>query len=468
MSGQKFSVVEYASRWKGENPGELGARSIVAAAEGQAEAEFAACVADIRSELVAGQGGSEEEKRQFSDTLHRAILGYDRERRQMLAVVQDLLAKKRMTLQPPSSSGYLSLAEAVFAELIGMGALEVAMKHKEGLEELQVVGCDVFEVRGGRAYPSSVKLSSTKELERIQQNLVLFNHDTLNPRKRWAEVRMRDGSRVTMTGFGFTAQPTLTIRFYTMRHFRLRTLANPEFETLDSRMVTVLLCLLRAAFNLILIGPTNSGKTNLMKALIAEIDDNERIVTIESRFELMLKRDFPNKNIVEYEIDEEDARHSGRQAFKLALRQSPRRIVHAEIRDEDANLYVRACTRGHEGSMTTVHVNELEDAPAAITDMCMLDGRGMNSERLTKRITEYVTQIGLEMAVVNGKRRLVRIGEYAYADGDVVVRDIVRFDEERGDWQWKGAFSAKSSVKLKESDKTGFRLLSEWGLTSPC
>ena len=54
-----------------------------------------------------------------------------------------------------------------------------------------------------------------RELERIQQNLVLFNNDTLNPRKRWAEVVLRDGSRVTMTGFGFTAEPTLTIRFYT-------------------------------------------------------------------------------------------------------------------------------------------------------------------------------------------------------------------------------------------------------------
>lgn len=466
MKGEKFSVVAYANKWKGEIPGEPRAGGI--AASDRLAGEFAACVADIRSELVAGQGSDEEERQRFNDTLHRAILGYEQERRQLMAIVQDLLAKKRMTIQPPASLGYVSLAEAVFAELIGMGALEVVLKHKEGLEELQVVGCDVFEVRGGRAYPSSVKLSSTKELERIQQNLVLFSNDTLNPRKRWAEVRLRDGSRVTMTGYGYTAQPTLTIRFYTMHRFQLQSLADPEFGTLDPRMPALLLCLLRAAFNLVIIGPTNAGKTNLMKALIAEIDDNERIVTIEPRFELMLGRDFPHKNIIEYEIDEEDERHSGRQAFKLALRQSPRRIVHAEIRDEDANLYVRACTRGHEGSMTTVHINELEDAPAAITDMCMLDGRGMNSERLTKRIADYVTQIGLEMAVVNGKRRLVRIGEYAYAQGEVSVHDIVRYDEERGDWEWKGAFSAKASAKIKINDRPGFRLLEEWGLVSPC
>ncbi len=45
-------------------------------------------------------------------------------------------------------------------------------------------------------------------------------------------------------------------------------------------------------------------------------------------------------------MDDENLVHSGQQAFKLALRQSPKRICHAEIRDDDANIYVRACTRG--------------------------------------------------------------------------------------------------------------------------
>ena len=52
---------------------------------------------------------------------------------------------------------------------------------------------------------------------------------------------------------------------------------------------------IRSYFNMVVIGPTNSGKTNLLKAFIAEMDDNERIITIESRFELNLKRDFPTE-----------------------------------------------------------------------------------------------------------------------------------------------------------------------------
>jgi pilus assembly protein CpaF len=431
--------------------------------ETQVDAVFNQWVQDIRSELVIVKGRNEEEKQLYNETLNRAILGYEEDRGKLLAIIHDLVAKRRLSDVPPRANRYATLPEAIFAEIIGLNVLELVLKHKEGLEEIQVVGKQIFEVRSGVPVPSPYTLPTVKDLERIQQNLVLFNNDTLNPRKRWAEVVLRDGSRVTMTGFGFTAEPTLTIRFYTVKRFDLASLAGPELSTLDHRMIDLILSIIRSYFNMVVIGPTNSGKTNLIKAIIAEMDDNERMITIESRFELNLKRDFPHKNIVEYEIDEQDPKHSGLQAFKLALRQSPKRICHAEIRDDDANLYVRACTRGHEGSITSVHVNELEDVPDAITDMCMLDGRGMNPTRLTKRITEYVTQIGMEMAVVHGKRKIVRIGEYSYENGEVSVTNLALYDNFTDRWTFPGKLSHRASQKIYKYDPTGFTVLMKLG-----
>jgi pilus assembly protein CpaF len=182
----------------------------------------------------------------------------------------------------------------------------------------------------------------------------------------------------------------------------------------------------------------------------------------------MLKRDFPRKNIIEYEVDEEDTAHSGNQAFKLALRQSPKRICHAEIRDEDANIYVKACTRGHEGSLTSVHVNVLEDVPDAITEMCMMDRRGMDPERLRKRITEYVTQIGMEMGFVGGQRKLLRIGEYVYVNGEISVRDIVCYNYAAGTWVLKDAFSQRAAARILRLDPKGHKLLTELGCVESC
>jgi pilus assembly protein CpaF len=345
-------------------------------------ADFERLSEDIRNYLAAPRGRNEEERRRHNERLNRAVLGFPKERTEVLAVITDRLIRRRIHGLPGHLHPFHNLAEALFAEVVGLNVLELILRNKEGLEEIQVAGTSIFEVRGGRAAPSIHRFSSLRDVERIQQNLVLFNNDRINPRKRWAEVMLSDGSRVTMTGFGFTAEPTLTIRFYTVTHFQLADLCRPEYGTMSEAVRELLGRVLRARFNLVVIGPTNAGKTHLIKALIAELPLEERIVTIESRFEMMLRRIFPDRNIIEYETDEEDPLHGSAQAFKLALRQSPQRIVHAEIRDEDANIYVRACTRGHTGSMTTVHANELEDVPEAVTDMCMLDGRAMNPDRL--------------------------------------------------------------------------------------
>ncbi|GLX66387.1 ATPase, T2SS/T4P/T4SS family [Paenibacillus glycanilyticus] len=411
-------------------------------------ADFGRLADEIRSYLAAPRGLTEEERRQYSETLNRAVLGFASEREQVLAIIADRLIRLRIHQLDGYKHPYATLAEALFAEVIGLNVLELVLVHKEGLEEIQVVGSRIYEVRDGQAKPSAFRFDHDRDVERIQQNLVLYNNDRINPRKRWAEVMLRDGSRVTMTGFGFTAQPTLTIRFFTVRRFSLETLCEDPYCTLNRTMKDMLLDILDARFNLVIIGPTNSGKTHLMKALIAELPDEERIVTIEGRFEMMLGRDFPNKNTVEYEADEDDPQHRAEQAFKLALRQSPKRIVHAEIRDMDANIYVRACTRGHSGSMTTVHANMLEDVPEAIADMCMLDGRGMNPERLTKRIAEYVTQIGIEMRYVAGRRVIERIGELGWSNNEVTVRDLARFDETSGQWVYPVKPSPKAMARL--------------------
>lgn len=459
----KFSATAYAAELLGG--GENDGKALSNEASFRAGlATLQALTDEARHMLAAPRGWNEEERRQYAEKLNRAVIGFPQERAEMLAVISDWLIKKRLQHTDVRGLPYASLAEALFAEVIGMNMLELVLRSREGLEEVQVVGTRIFEVRDGRAVPSPYRFQEIAQVERIQQNLVLFNNDRINPRKRWAEVLLLDGSRVTMTGFGFTSQPTLTIRFYTVRRFDLRTLCRPEYGTMDEMVRELLLAVVRSRFNLVVIGATNTGKTHLIKALIAAMPDEERIVTIETRHELMLARDFPEKNVVEYEAEEDEPLHGSRQAFKLALRQSPQRICHAEIRDEDANVYVRACTRGHEGSLTTVHANSLEDVPDAITDMCMLDGRGMNPARLARRIAEHVTQIGLEMRLVGGQRKLVRIGEFAWENGKIVIRDLVRYDEQAGRWTFPEPFSDKGAARLRRHDpESRFLLRGEGG-----
>lgn len=425
--------------------------------------EFMEIVDDIRAYLVDHRAESEEEQIAYSTALNRAVLGYSRERQAFLAMIQDRLAARRLHHLRPLSTQYATMAEAVFAEVIGMNVLESVLRDKEDLEEVQVIGTRIFEVRQGRARRSAYSFRSVEEVERLQQNLVLYNRDAINTRKRWAEVSLPDGSRVTMTSFGYTREPTITIRFFPVQVVKLDDLIQEPYHTLNEDASLLLKAFVSARLNLIIIGATNTGKSHLLKALIAEIPDEQRIVTIEQRCELLLGRTFPEKNIVEFETSDEDGVRLGEQAFRLALRQSPERIILAEIRDQEANLYVRACTRGHMGSMTTAHVNTLEDVPDAITDMCMLDKRGMNPERLRRRIARFVTQIGIEMQLVQGMRKIVRIAEISELDGQILVRDLIAYDADSDTWRAVQRISSESSEWIKRHAPEAYSRLRQRG-----
>ncbi|MGQ5400993.1 hypothetical protein [Cohnella sp. M.A.Huq-80] len=106
-----------------------------------------------------------------------------------------------------------------------------------------------------------------------------------------------------------------------------------------------------------------------------------------------------------------------------------------------------------------MHANSLEDVPDTITDMCMLDGRGMNPARMTRRIAEHVTQIGLEMRMIGGVRKLVRIGEYEWKDGEIEVRDVMRYEEREGRWRFPEPFSERALARIARMDPDGLELV---------
>ena len=86
----------------------------------QEDALFNQWVQDIRSELVTMKGRTEAEKQLYNETLNRAILGYEEDRGKLLAIIHDLVSKRRLSDVPPRTSGYTTLPEAIFAEIIGL------------------------------------------------------------------------------------------------------------------------------------------------------------------------------------------------------------------------------------------------------------------------------------------------------------------------------------------------------------
>jgi type IV secretion system protein VirB11 len=133
----------------------------------------------------------------------------------------------------------------------------------------------------------------------------------------------------------------------------LRLLSASEFEEFMRLAV-------RCRKNILVSGPTGSGKTTWTKALIREIPHDERLVTIEDAKELVLDR-HPNHVRLYYSKDDQGvARVTPKQLLECCLRMKPDRILLAELRAEEAFDYLRNVNSGHPGSITSVHATSAE------------------------------------------------------------------------------------------------------------
>src|SRR5262249_554017 len=116
----------------------------------------------------------------------------------------------------------------------------------------------------------------------------------------------------------------------------------------------------RSRRNILVSGPTGSGKTTWTKALIHEVPVHERLVTIEDARELVLDR-HPNHVRLYYSKDDQGlARVTPKQLLECCLRMRPDRILLAELRAEEAFDYLRNVNSGHPGSITSVHAASAE------------------------------------------------------------------------------------------------------------
>jgi type IV secretion system protein VirB11 len=177
-------------------------------------------------------------------------------------------------------------------------------------------------------------------------------------------------------------------------HELQRLLGSGEFEAF-MRLAVV------SRKNIVVSGPTGSGKTTWTKALIREIPSDERLVTIEDAKELVLDR-HPNHVRLFYSKDDQGvARVTPRQLLESCLRMKPDRILLAELRAEEAFDYLRNVNSGHPGSITSVHATSAELAFEQLVLLVKQNQSGRELARsdiksLLYMLVDVVIQFGVE------------------------------------------------------------------------
>lgn len=168
----------------------------------------------------------------------------------------------------------------------------------------------------------------------------------------------------------------------------LRLLALPDYETFMRLAV-------RARKNILVSGPTGSGKTTWTKALIREIPSEERLITIEDAQELVLDH-HPNHVRLFYSKDDQgQARVTPKQLLESCLRMKPDRILLAELRAEEAFDYLRN-VNGHPGSITSIHAASPE---LAFEQLVLLVKQSRGGAELARRDIKSLLYLLVDVVV---------------------------------------------------------------------
>jgi type IV secretion system protein VirB11 len=153
--------------------------------------------------------------------------------------------------------------------------------------------------------------------------------------------------------------------------------------------------------NILVSGPTGSGKTTWTKALIREIPANERLISIEDAQELVLDGHPNHVRLFYSKGGQGRSRVTPKQLLEACLRMKPDRILLAELRAEEAFDYLRNVNSGHPGSITSIHAASAEMAFEQLVLLVKQNeaGREMSREDirgLLATLVDVVIQFGVD------------------------------------------------------------------------
>ena len=285
-------------------------------------------------------------------------------------IVHEELGKQNHALNQAERK---QLVDDVLDELLGLGPLEPLLKDPT-ITDILVNGHDsVFVERYGVLEPTPVRFKDEKHLLRIIQKIVSAVGRRIDESSPMVDARLADGSRVNAVVPPLALDGSLlSIRKFAEMPISMDRLI--EIGSVPAQVAEVLKAVVAARRNVLISGGTGSGKTTMLNAMSAFIDDRERIVTIEDSAELQLQQE----HVVRLETRPPNIEGKGeiaqRDLVKNALRMRPDRIIVGEVRAGEAFDMLQAMNTGHDGSMTTVHANTPRDALSRVEQMIGMSG----------------------------------------------------------------------------------------------
>ncbi|MDU8946031.1 CpaF family protein [Ovoidimarina sediminis] len=345
-------------------------------------------------------------------------------RREVAALVTEVVTSERTPLK---SKDFQRVVDDLMNEVLGLGPLEPLLEDPT-VNDILVNGHDsVFVERSGILEKTKVRFSDEKHLLRIIDKIVSRVGRRVDESNPWVDARLEDGSRVNAIIRPCAIDgPSMSIRKFAKMPYTMERLVSAG--AMSQTASDLLKGLVNSRLNILISGGTGSGKTTMLNAMSANINNRERIVTIEDAAELQMQQE----HVVRLETRPANPSGGGavtqRELVRNALRMRPDRIIVGEVRGAETFDMLQAMNTGHDGSMTTVHANSARDALGRLEQMVTMMGIDMPLGAIRTQIASGLHFVVQLARLSDGRRRVVSISEITGMEGDVVtMQDIFIF-----------------------------------------
>ncbi len=339
-------------------------------------------------------------------------------------IVLEELDKQRHALNHAERK---QLVDDVLDELLGLGPIEPLLKDAT-ITDILVNGYDnVFVERYGVLEQTAVRFKDEKHLIRIIQKIVSAVGRRVDESSPMVDARLADGSRVNAVVPPLALDGSLlSIRKFAKVPISLGRLI--EIGSVPSQVAEVLKAVVAARLNVLISGGTGSGKTTMLNAMSAFIDNRERIVTIEDSAELQLQQEHVARLETRPANIEGKGEIAQRDLVKNSLRMRPDRIIVGEVRAGEAFDMLQAMNTGHDGSMTTVHANSPRDALSRVEQMIGMSGIDVPPRSARAQISSAIHVVVQVARLSDGRRKLISLSELSGMEGEVItMQEIFRY-----------------------------------------
>ena len=295
--------------------------------------------------------------------------------------------------------------------LSGYGPLQSLLDDPE-IEEIWINSAtEVFVAKSGITQKLPIAIPQ-ELLATLVEKMLRSTGRRVDRSSPFVDASLDDGSRLHVVIPDITRNSwSINIRKFPNSVYSLADLV--KFKSISSAQAHFLSEAITSGRNILVSGATQAGKTTLLCALLNEVAENHRIVTVEETFEIRIE----NADWVAMQTRQPNLEGVGeislRRLVKEALRMRPGRIVVGEVREAESFDLLIALNSGLPG-LCTIHANSAKDAVNKLCTLPLLAGSNISAEFVNPTVGSCIDYVVHCQMLSSGIRKVQEIAQVSW------------------------------------------------------